>query len=55
MSARGMRQLVATISHAIKAGIVERSRFSGTTAEVQATMLDDDDVEAHLHLAPCGG
>lgn len=51
---RALRQLGATLSHVIKMGIVELSRFGGTTDEIQATMLDDDDVDDMPVYGPQG-
>jgi hypothetical protein len=49
-----MRQLGASIAHAIKRGIVELSRFDGDTQVIQATMLDDDDVDDMPVYGPQG-
>lgn len=51
---RSLRQLGAFISHAIKQGIIERSGFNGSTQIVQATMLDDDDVDDMPVYGPQG-
>lgn len=51
---RGIQQLGAMLSDALKRAVVERSLFAGAVAMIQTTGVDDDDVDDSPAYGPQG-